>query len=214
MDGYQNNIDESKLNFEHQLSAPKENEQIAVITTDVGVIKLKLFPNDAPKTCENFVTLAKQGYYNGSFVFCVQPSVAFMAGSPQRDGQVGTTIFEDKKPFEEENTDALWHFSGSVCAMSNVQHKSDSRFFITAYTTVPTQTLDSMSRVGYPQKLIDKYREIGGVPGLDKNYTVFAQVFEGREVVEKIMLSKTDENGIPTPDVKIQTIEIINYDGE
>lgn len=211
---YGNMIDVSKLDFDSQLSHPKENEKIAVITTTKGTIKMKLFENHAPKACENFITLAKEGYYNDSFVFFIEPDVAFMAGTKDREGQNATTIFEENKPFDNETTDALWHFSGAVSAMSVEKNKSDSRFFITANATVPTETLETMTRVGYPQKLVDKYKEQGGIPGLDKNYTIFAQVYEGMDVVSKIMSSTTDENGVPSPDVKIITVEILTFSGE
>ena len=49
----------------YQLDLPAEGEEIAVIDTNMGVMKMRLFPNAAPKTVENFTTLAKQGYYNG-----------------------------------------------------------------------------------------------------------------------------------------------------
>ncbi len=214
MGDYGNMIDESKLDFDAQLSNPNEGEEIAVITTTAGVIKLKLFPNHAPNAVNNFTTLAKEGYYNDSFVFFIEPDVAFMAGTKDKQGQEATTIFEENKPFKNEYTDALWHFSGSVSALSVNKHLADSRFFITASTDVSEEILSSMSRVGYPQKLIDKYKEKGGVPGLDKNYTIFAQTFEGFDVIDKIMSSQTDEDGVPTSDVKIITIEITQYTEE
>lgn len=216
MSGYENSIDESLLDFESQLSLPSEDEEIAVITTNVGTIKMKFFKTHAPNACENFITLAKEGYYNGSYVFFIEPNVAFMAGTADRDGQTATTIFENGKTFENETTDALWHFSGAVSSMSSVKGKNDSRFFITAYTDVSEEMLDSMQRVGYPQSLIDKYSEVGGAPGLDKNYTVFAQVFDSTVTVEKIMSAPIDENNSPNPEIKIEKIEIVKlkYDGE
>ncbi len=207
-------IDESKLDFNLQFSLPNKGDEIAVVTTTAGVIKLKLFPTHAPNAVKNFTTLAKEGYYNNSFVFFIEPDVAFMAGTKDKQGQQSTTIFEANKPFKNEYTDSLWHFSGAVSSMSAAKDMSDSRFFITAQSEVSAETLQTMSRVGYPQKLIDEYKEKGGIPGLDKNYTIFAQTFEGFEVIDKIMASSTDENGVPTPDVKIITVEITQYTGE
>ncbi len=214
MGSYGNMIDESKLNFNAQLSQPNENEEIAVITTTEGVIKMRLFPEYAPNAVNNFKTLANEGYYNDSFVFFIEQNVAFMAGTKDREGQQATTIFEENKPFENELTDALWHFTGAVSAMSTTKGKSDSRFFITANAKVSDATLDSMIEVGYPQKLVDKYKQIGGVPGLDKNYTIFGQIYEGLDIIDKIMSSPADENGVPSPDVKIQNIEITTHKGD
>ncbi len=211
---YGNMIDESKLDFNAQLSSPALDEEIAVIITTHGTIKMKFFENHAPNAVNNFKTLAKDGYYNNTFVFFTEKNVAFMAGTKDREGQEATTIFEENKPFENELTDALWHFPGAVSAMSTTKGKSDSRFFFTADTPIPDATINSMLEVGYPQSLVEKYKNLGGVPGLDKNYTIFAQVFEGFDVIEKIMSAPTDENGVPSPDIKIETIEITQYKGE
>ena len=205
-------IDESLFDFEGQTSLPEKDEQIAVVTTTFGTIKMKLFPEYAPKAVENFVTLAKQGHYNNTYVFCVQTDEMFLGGSKDNQGVEYTTIYEDKKPFENEYTDALWHFSGSVCAISTEKDKGDSRFFIIGDVRVPDDVFESMDKYGYPKALIEAYREYGGLPNYDRRYTVFAQVFEGIDVVNAINKVEVDEKtGRPIEDVLIQRIEIINY---
>ena len=208
-------IDETLFDFEAQLSAPKEGEEIAVVTTSFGTFKMKFFPQYAPNAVENFITLAKEGYYDGSFVFCVDPNNAFMGGSPDNQGIGYKSIFNEGKPFANECTDALWHFSGSVSAISTENGKGDSRFLILGNVTVPDNTIKSMQRYGYPESLVDQYQNNGGAPSLDARHTVFAQIFEGIEAVNAInKVEVDDKNGRPLTDVKIEKIEIISYGEE
>ena len=205
-------IDETLFDFEGQMSMPEKDEQIAVVTTSLGTFKMKFFPEYAPKAVENFITLAKQGHYDNTYVFCVQTDEMFLGGSKDNQGIEYTTIYEEGKPFENEHTDALWHLSGSVCTISTEKDKGDSRFFVIGDVKVSDELFESMDRYGYPQSLIDAYREYGGLPNYDRRYTVFAQVFEGVEVVNAInKVEVSEETGTPLEDVLIQKIEIINY---
>lgn len=204
-------IDPTLFDFETQLSLPKQGEQIAVVTTSLGTFKMKFFPQYAPNAVENFITLAKEGYYDNSHVFCIDPQNAFMAGSPDNQGVEYKSIFNDGKPFAKECTDALWHFSGSVSAISSERDKGDSRFLILGDIQVPEAIFDSMKKYKYPEELIERYRENGGSPILDNRHTVFAQVFEGIETINAINKLEIGENGRPTTDFKIEKIEIVNY---
>lgn len=205
-------IDESKLDFETQLGGPQAGEKIAVITTSKGVVKIKFFPQYAPKAVENFLTLAEEGYYNNTYVFCVNRDMAFMAGSPDRQGTEYKSAVNDGKPFDSEYTDALWHFPGSVSALSETKNKGDSRFFIIGDCTVSDELQKNMQKSGYPDSLIEMYKKTGGLPTLDRRYAVFAQVFEGMEVVNSINSVETDpKTGVPVEDIMIEKVEIVNY---
>ena len=208
-------IDESVFDFEAQLSPPQEGETIAVVTTSFGTFKMKFFPQYAPKAVENFITLAKEGYYDGTYVFCIDPNNAFMGGSGDNQGVDYKSIHNDGKPFDNECTDALWHFSGAVSAISTETGKSDSRFLILGDVTIPDTTFESMEKYGYPATLVTKYRELGGAPTLDARHTIFAQIFEGIETVNAINRLEVDaESGRPLTDYKIEKIEIISYGEE
>lgn len=208
-------IDESVFDFESQLSPPQTGETIAVVTTSFGTFKMKFFPQYAPNAVENFITLAKEGYYNDSYIFCIDPNNAFMGGSGDNQGVDYKSIYNDGKPFDNECTDALWHFSGAVSAISTETGKSDSRFLILGEVTIPDTTIASMEKYGYPASLVAKYRELGGGPTLDARHTIFAQIFEGIETVNAINRVEVDaETGRPLTDVKIEKIEIISYGEE
>ena len=73
-------------------------------------------------------------------------------------------------------------------------------------------------RTPYGTKLKNTYKEVGGYPGLDMQYTVFGQTFEGQEVVKKIAscpksseMSSTGEKSTPDPEVILEKVEIVNY---
>lgn len=208
-------IDESVFDFETQLSPPQTGETIAVVTTSFGTFKMKFFPQYAPNAVNNFITLAKEGYYDSSYIFCIDPNNAFMGGSGDNQGVDYKSIYNDGKPFDNECTDALWHFSGAVSAISTETGKSDSRFLILGDVTIPEATFASMEKYGYPASLVEKYREFGGAPTLDARHTIFAQIFEGIETVNAINSVEVDaETGRPLTDVKIEKIEIISYGEE
>ena len=208
-------IDESVFDFEAQLSPPQAGETIAVVTTSFGTFKMKFFPQYAPNAVENFITLAREGYYDGSYVFCIDPNNAFMGGSTDNQGIGFKSIHNEGKPFDNECTDALWHFSGAASAISTETGKGDSRFLILGDVTIPDTTIASMEKYGYPASLVEKYRENGGAPTLDARHPVFAQIFEGIETVNAINRVEVDaESGRPLTDVKIEKIEIISYGEE
>ena len=69
-----------------QAQMPEEGEEIAVITTSKGVVKMRFFPEEAPKAVENFKTLAKKGYYNGLLFHRVIEDFMVQSGDPDGDG--------------------------------------------------------------------------------------------------------------------------------
>ncbi len=83
-----------------------------------------------------------------------------------------------------------------------------SQFFIVQKNTVEDNLQLWMRQNGFDQELIDSYIKNGGTPWLDNHHTVFGQVFEGIDVVDKIAAVKTDANGKPAQDVKIIKIEV------
>ena len=102
-------------------------KQTAEITMDKGgVIKIEFFPEDAPKTVENFVTLAKKGFYNGLAFHRVVPDFVVQGGCPQGTG-TGGPGYQIKAEFNKQK-----HLRGSV-AMARSQHpdSAGSQFYIT-----------------------------------------------------------------------------------
>jgi cyclophilin family peptidyl-prolyl cis-trans isomerase len=216
-----------------QLDAPAKGEEIAVITTNKGVMKMRLFADEAPKAVENFKKLAEQGFYNGVIFHRVIQN--FMAQTGQGNGQ---SIYGAS--FEDEFTANLLNLRGSVSMANAGPNTNGTQFFInqapasafpgwTYYQTLydayqqnpqqfsPSSVID-MSKV--TQDIKELYSQNGGNPHLDGSYnmagrghTVFGQVFEGLDVLDAITASETDVNDRPVTDITIESITLEPYEG-
>ncbi len=133
----------------------------AVIKTAKGDISVALYPNDAPKTVTNFVTLAKNGYYDCLTFHRVEPNFVIQGGDPSGNGTGGTSIYGAK--FADELNPATQSYKDGykegVLAMANAgPNTNGSQFFI---------------------MLADN-------PTLPKSYSIFGKVTAGLDVVHKI----------------------------
>ena len=91
-----------------QKEMPAVGEKIAVIKTDKGDIKVRLFPEEAPKAVENFVTHAENGYYDGLIFHRVIKDFMIQGGGPKGTGTGGESIWG--KPFADEFSSELHNF--------------------------------------------------------------------------------------------------------
>lgn len=201
-----------------QLKEPKEGQEIAIITTSLGKITMVLFQEQAPKTVANFKQLIKEGYYNGKDIFVEKDANTVLSGFQEDITTNGKVVTGDKKPIPCEVTPNLWHFSGAVSVLGYEKNKfsqkklSDSRFFIVGNVPATAELASEMEKYGYPKKVVDKYKEQGGLPQYTGSYTVFAQVIEGLDVVNQISkLEVTKETRKPVKEVKIEKVELSKY---
>lgn len=208
------------LAAEKQMKLPEKGETVAIIKVKgFGEIKVKFFEEIAPKAVENFITHAKQGYYDGVTFHRVINEFMIQGGDPKGDGTGGESIWG--KGFEEELDYELVPYRGSLCmASSGVGNSSlGSQFFITQanYSEI---MYGYLKQGGYPEKLLETYKTRGGYLSLYLNYTVFGQVYEGMDVVDKIARVKTEKENNraegkiqdkPLEDVIIEKIEVKTY---
>jgi len=207
---------ESAVSYPQLEEKPPEDSPIALISTQYGEIKLALYPQYAPKAVENFVTHAKDGYYDGLTFHRIIEDFMIQGGDPKGDGTGGESIWGEG--FGEELCSNLRHFRGALCmAKSSLPNSQGSQFYIVdGIEEIPQSLLDQMAEMGaengWPQEVIDGYKELGGYPMLDHQYTVFGQVLEGLDVVEQICAETPveDENGtvLPENQPKIDSITI------
>ena len=108
-----------------QLMEKAENEIIAVMKTTKGDITLRLFPDNAPKAVENFVTHAKEGYYDGLTFHRVINGFMIQGGDPNGNGTGGQSIYGEK--FDDEITDKLRSFRGSLCMANSGPNTNGSK---------------------------------------------------------------------------------------
>lgn len=174
-----------------QFEKPSADSEIIVMDTSEGVIKIQLFPQFAPKTVENFVTHAKNGYYDGLTFHRVIDGFMIQGGDPTGSGSGGESVWGDA--FEDEFCIELRNFRGALSMANAGPNTNGSQFFIVQAKSVDADLVKQMREYGindeghgYPQEAIDKYLEVGGTPWLDYKHSVFGQVFEGMEAVDKI----------------------------
>ncbi|WP_367333565.1 peptidylprolyl isomerase [Limosilactobacillus sp.] len=189
-----------QLNLD-QITGPK-----ATIKTNQGEIKVQLFPKQAPKTVENFTKLAEKGYYDGVIFHRVIPDFMIQGGDPTGTGRGGESIYG--RAFEDEFSTELFNFNGALSMANAGPNTNGSQFFIVSATRVPKNMLDEMKAVGYPQEVIDNYKENGGTPWLDHRHTVFGQVILGMDVVQKISKVARDQMDKPKDDVVMEKVTI------
>ena len=152
----------------------KTQAKNVVLETTQGTIELKLFPEIAPKACENFSGLVEKGYYNGLIFHRVIPGFMIQGGDPTGTGRGGDSIWG--KSFEDEFNPAYAFDRPGILAMANAgPNTNGSQFFI---ITVPT-------------------------PWLNMRHTIFGEVVAGFNVVQKIESASRNQFDKPIQDQKI-----------
>lgn len=111
-----------------QLEAPAEGEEIAVLHTTKGDIKMRFFPEAAPKAVENFKSLIQNGYYNGISFHRVIDGFMIQGGDPTATGRGGESVWG--KSFEDEFDAKLFNLRGAVSMANSGVNTNGSQFFI------------------------------------------------------------------------------------
>ncbi|KAI9597332.1 peptidyl-prolyl cis-trans isomerase cyp15 [Syncephalis fuscata] len=151
----------------------------AILRTTLGDIHIQLFPSEAPKAVENFVTHAKNNYYDNLLIHRVIKNFMLQMGDPFGDGTGGESIWG--RDFEDEFHPDLKHDRPYIVSMANAgPNTNGSQFFI---TTVPT-------------------------PWLDNKHTIFGRAIAGFDVIHRIEKTNTDKLDKPLEDIKIMNIDI------
>jgi peptidyl-prolyl cis-trans isomerase B (cyclophilin B) len=160
----------------------KMSEQQAIIRTNLGDITLKFFPEVAPNHVNNFIELAKKGFYNGTTFHRVVPRFVIQGGDPN-----------------SKNLDRSKHGMGGP----GYQVKAE-------FNKKPHRrgTL-SMARSAHPDSAGSQFFIcVADVPSLDGQYTVFGEVVKGIEVVDKIVSQTRDGNDNPKDRIEM-TVDIV-----
>jgi len=178
----------------------------AVIKTNRGDIKVQLFPEQAPRTVENFVELSKKGYYNGVIFHRVIPDFMIQGGDPTGTGMGGESIFGEK--FEDEFSTNVFNLRGALSMANAGPNTNGSQFFIVQNTNLPYKK-EQLVKGGWPEDIAEIYAG-GGTPHLDGRHTVFGHVIgeESMKVVDEIATTKTGGMDKPVFDVIIESVEI------
>lgn len=175
-----------------------EDESLVLVHTTAGDIKIKLFNKYAPLAVENFLTHSQNGYYNNTAFHRVLKGFMIQGGDPSGDGTGGQSIWngvdssiDSGDGFADEISPNLYNIRGALSMANKGQNTNGSEFFIVQNSFDTTNEFDKYSR---PTKIFDAYKN-GGFPGGDGVYTVFGQVIEGMDVVDKIAAGEVTDNG-------------------
>ena len=190
-----------------QLSTPQKGDTLAVMHTNMGDIKIKLFPEKAPKTVENFVTHSKNGYYNGLKFHRVINDFMIQGGDPRGNGTGGESIWGGS--FSDEFDPELHNLRGALSMANSGPDTNGSQFFIVQAPSVDERFIPQMERLPdmFTDESIEDYKAVGGTPWLDFRHTVFGQVFEGMDVVDAIASVDRDSSDKPLEDIVINSVE-------
>ncbi|GEL68175.1 peptidylprolyl isomerase [Marinilactibacillus psychrotolerans] len=191
-----------------QLAEKNENALTATIKTNKGDITVRLFPEHAPKTVENFIGLAEKGYYDGVIFHRVIPNFMIQGGDPTGSGMGGESLWGGN--FEDEFSPELFNLKGALSMANAGPATNSSQFFIVTMSELPEQMIPQLEQAGFPEEIINAYKQNGGTPWLDQKHTVFGQVVNGYEVAETIENVERNAMDKPNEDVVIETIEVHN----
>ena len=181
----------------------------ALIKTNMVDMDFVLFPETSPKAVESFTTHAKNGYYNGIIFHRVIKDFMIQGGDPTGTGCGGESAFGHS--FEDEFAIDARNYYGALSMANSGPNTNGSQFFIVQAKSVPANMLSQMEALkeqGFPQEVIDNYKEKGGTPWLDFHHTVFGQLISGEETLEDIANVRCGMSDKPVFDVVINEIVI------
>ncbi|MBR6775400.1 MAG: peptidylprolyl isomerase [Bacteroidales bacterium] len=189
----------------------QEKETLVLIKTTKGDITVKLY-NDTPSHRDNFIKLINEGWYNNSPFHRVINNFMIQGGQ----NQDGTLDPGYKVPAEIRENHI--HKKGALAAARQADFvnpekaSSGSQFYIVQGQVLSEPQIQMyQQRLGktFTQEQVEAYTTVGGTPHLDGEYTVFGEVVEGMDVIDKIAGVKTGYQDVPVEPVTM-TIEIIN----
>lgn len=207
--------DRKRKVFEQQvfIDAP-EGDCLILIETEYGDMQIKLY-DETPKHRDNFIKLAENGYLDGTLFHRVIEGFMIQGGDPDsknaRPGQalgIGGPDYTIPAEFNSE----LLHYKGVLAAarqpdnFNPQKESSGSQFYIVdgiAVTDLMLTQLERKKGIKYTAQQRSKYKELGGYPMLDNEYTVFGEVIVGLDVITKIATAKKDKRNRPAKDIKM-----------
>lgn len=210
-----------------QLKAPEEGDPIAIVDTDLGEFRMRLYPEYSPLAVKNFTELAESGYYDGTYVFDSGSGAYASLGAPQTNGELPEGYDTSRELIPRELHQDLWPVRGTVMAMATAGKRglkemllggtpyySGSRFVLVDTIEFTPEIEEELRSISTIDSLSDAFIEKGGVPNFSQQMTVIGQTYEGFEVIDALCSLESVDNGayhIPAEEVKIKTVTISTY---
>jgi len=189
------------------------------LQTSLGNMMIRLY-DDTPQHRDNFIKLVEEGYYDDLIFHRVIKGFMIQGGDPnsreaEEDKQLGMggPGYTIPAEFKEDH----YHKKGALAAartgdtVNPEKRSSGSQFYIVHGEILDDQTLtmlENRKRIKYSDKQKEVYRTLGGTPFLDQEYTVFGEVIDGLNVIDKIADATTNGSDRPIEDIKMKIISI------
>ena len=201
----------------------KEKRHVVRIETNMGNIRVAL-SDDTPLHRDNFLKLARKGFYDGTLFHRCIKNFMIQGGDPDsRNAEPGKRLGEGDTGYTipaEFCLPYLYHWRGALAAarepddVNPEKESSGCQFYIVygkkqaAADIRKVRAMLEEKGIELTPQMIDDYYMRGGTPHLDGQYTVFGEVIEGMDVVKSIQQMETDENDRPLKDVIIQKMVV------
>lgn len=198
-------------------TTPKDT--LVEITTDFGTMKLKLY-KETPQHRANFIKLVGEGFYDSLLFHRVIKDFMIQGGDPQsKNAAPGQMLGSGDVGYKipAELVDTLFHKKGVLAAArdNNPQKASSGcQFYIVQGKKMNEQELAmAEQRLGFKFSEAQRqaYMNLGGSPWLDRNYTVFGEVVEGLDIIDKIAAVETLPGDRPKQDVRMKAKLVYEY---
>jgi len=196
---------------------PPKNQYVR-IKTSYGQCIIRLY-NETPKHRDNFIKLAKSGFYNGTLFHRIIQNFMIQGGDPDsKNAKPGQALGEGDLKYKvpAEFNDTLFHKKGVLAAARDdnpEKASSATQFYIVEGKRYTDEDLDKLEQgrlKGHkvPEWQRQWYRSVGGTAQLDHSYTVYGEVVMGLDMVDRIAAVKKDVKDRPLEDVPM-TVEVL-----
>ena len=192
-------------------------ERIVLISTNLGDMTAKLY-DATPLHRDNFLKLANEKFYDSLLFHRVIPNFMIQGGDPlSRNAAAGVPLGSGDNGYTvpAEFVDTIFHRKGALCAARTenpAKASSGCQFYIVQGQVLTNEQANMMEQqrgIKISDKQKQLYSTVGGSPWLDKSYTVFGEVIEGFDVIDKIAAVKTAPGDRPLQDVYILKITVL-----
>jgi cyclophilin family peptidyl-prolyl cis-trans isomerase len=198
--------------------APVSKERLVELTTDYGIMVLKLY-DSTPLHRDNFIKLVQSGFYDSLLFHRVITGFMIQGGDPtSKNADPNAMLGSGSAPGERipaEFKPQFFHKKGALAAARDgnpAKASSNCQFYIVQGNKVPADQLAQQeqgvkgSNPGFKYSAAQKeiYQRIGGAPFLDQNYTVFGEVISGLDVIDKIAAVEKGQADRPKLDVRMK----------
>lgn len=203
------------MSFILSCNSNSNSKTFVTIKTEFGDMKVELY-NSTPKHKENFLKLVDEGFYEDLLFHRVIQGFMVQGGDPNSKGAGPDARLGSGGPgYKIDAEIGAPHFKGTLAAarqggaVNPAKQSSGSQFYLVQGKVQTDQELDGYENRGkfkYNPEQRAKYKTIGGTPALDNDYTVFGEVVEGLDIVDKIAAVKTAPGDRPVKDIKMNIV--------